>query len=140
MNRESEMTDNVIHIEGHKKKRLGNSAKGEWQFSLEIFRKDGQWGADIIAFNQDERMEVADRIRLFAEALDAISFSMKIQAEDFTESERGPILAAAYVYKDSTVRVRVDDRKFTGQEQKDWLCERFDDAKEAAFKAMDEED
>lgn len=121
-----ESESSVVDLDSRKRNLKG------WQFSLDIFKKGNKWEADITGFEKDG-LEVGDRLRMFADALEEISFMMRQEAEKFKASDKGDAVCVVTVFRDSTVRVRLKDEDFTEPHQQDWLKNRLDDAKEASF-------
>lgn len=125
------MSDNVINIADFRKKD-GGGQKSEWLFDLRAFRCGDCYEGSIIDFNDTVGDGVGDRLRLYADCLDQLSWILRQQAENMEPSDDGVPLATALIFESSRVRVRVNDDRVVSAEQMEWLHSRFDDAKAAA--------
>jgi len=98
-------------------------------FSLDIY-KDNQhgWFTNIASSTEEDTDE---DLRELADALDDLSLKIRRRAEEIKSSPKGECVASVHVFKDSTVRVMYDREAFETEEQKAWLTERIDEAKEA---------
>ena len=103
-----------------------------WILDLGIYETESQTVAKIIDVNTDDDWkDMGDRFREIADRLDDLSFIFRQFAERESATERGEELGRAIVFEDGTVRVRFNDDRIVTDEQKAWLCEHFDLAKEA---------
>lgn len=121
------MTADVIQFG----KRKDN--KAEFQFTMDFSIKDGEWFGEIVHMREDGK-EPAERMRYYVEALNSIAFRMQRMAEEIGPSMHGKMVATATIYADAAVSVRAVSSDFVDEEQKEWLVDRFDDAKKAARK------
>lgn len=118
---------NVIEFSKYKKEP---DEEQRWIVDLSIFESERQTSARIIDANMDdEDQSLGDRYRYIADRLDDLAFIFRQYAEAENPSERGAVIATATIFEDSTVRVRTDENKVVTDEQKEWVKERFDDAK-----------
>lgn len=118
---------NVIEFSKYKKEP---DEEQRWIVDLSIFESERQTSCRIIDANlDDEDQSHGDRYRYIADRLDDLAFIFRQYAEAENPSERGAVIATALIFEDSTVRVRTDENKVVTDEQKDWVCRRFDDAK-----------
>jgi len=119
--------NNVVEFSKYKKEP---DEQPRWIVDLSIFESDRQTSARIIDANtEDDDQDTGDRYRLIADRLDDLSFIFRQYAEQESASELGQVIATVTVFENSTVRVRTDENKIVTREQKDWVKERFDDAK-----------
>lgn len=118
---------NVIEFSKYKKEP---DEEQRWIVDLSIFESDRQTSCRIIdASLDDQGLDLADQYRYVADRLDDLAFIFRQYAEAETPSEKGAVIATAIIFEDSTVRVRTDENKVVTDEQKEWVKERFDDAK-----------
>lgn len=121
------MEDNVIQF-GKRKEN-----KADFQFTMDFSIKDGEWFGEIIHMKEDGK-DPAEKMRHYVEGLASIAFRMQRMAEELGPSVHGKMVATATVFADAAVSVRAVSADFVHEDQKQWLVERFDDAKKAALK------
>lgn len=114
---------------------FGNNVKKSdlppWRFTMDFFQdEEGRWTAEIIAFHPDD-MHPAERMRNFSDGLDDIEMKMREKAEDILPGEHGEVIASVKIYRDSMVKVRIDNDAAKKPGMLEWIDERLDDAKEA---------
>lgn len=116
-----------IFAERDKRKAAAEPVKGAYLFSLDLYAPaegDMPDGAVICPDGSPS----ADDFRYFAVMLNRMARMIHDHAESLSPSEDGMILAEATVFSNSRVRAFFSNSIETGA-QREWLAERFDDAK-----------
>lgn len=130
----------IIKIADHRRKSEPPRGDGDWLFDLSVFA-DGEINATatISSFNDADGLEVADRLRRYADALDSLAWLIRQQAEKHAPSGDGDCLCAVRIFESSKARVRIHDRIETSSEaHMQWLEECLGDVL-VCVKEMDDD-
>jgi len=80
------------------------------------------------AFDDADGLDVADRLRHHADALENLAWILRDQAHLMQPNEDGRVLSYLTVWENARVRTWISDQIVT-PEQEDWLARRYDEAK-----------
>jgi hypothetical protein len=113
---------NIIELSKFKRNRDDHV----WIADLSLFEDADSYSARINSASVDLELSDAEMLRKMADCLDTISFMARQEAEKYEESEKGAALAFISVFKDGSVRSRLDDELITTNEQFTWLADCLD--------------
>lgn len=130
----------IIDIRRQREKRKATKGqptdRGDWLFRLDVYRPEpGTEGfvGSIVSWDEaPDGLEVADRLRRFASALEDLARTMRMNAHGMQPDADGEVLAGCMVWESSKVRIWLDTERMTTPEQLEWLDRRLDEAKAEA--------
>lgn len=114
---------NIIELSKFKKR---DGDKPVWLADLSIFQTEDQYSARIISAAVDLGLPDADMLRKIAECLETVAFIARQQAEEYEESDAGSALAVFTVFKNGSVKSRLDEANIVSPEQFSWAADCLD--------------
>lgn len=98
----------------------------DWAFTADFYNGGtGELIFDVSAFNEDIGATPAERLRIWADLLTTLAGCVRTDADALDpDSDRGPVVAVALMFKGGKVRVRTfdEDLEKISAEDVDHLC------------------
>jgi hypothetical protein len=117
--------------------------RGDWLFRLDVYRPEPgtrSYVGSIVDWDcVPDGLEVGDRLRRFAEALEDLARSMRAQAHGMQPDPNGELLAGVMIWESSRVRTWVNTARVGPDADMTWFDRRLDEAKQAARDLAQEE-
>lgn len=113
----------VINISDYMKKQGDPEV---WIGDLSLFKSGDQFRAQVTSPNEELCLSDAEMLRLLADALDAVSFMARQQAEQYERSDAGSALGVFKVFENGEVHSRIDEERVTTAPSFEWMSDCLD--------------